>query len=162
MKNFKTELNWAIIYTLASLIWMAIERLVGLHDVHIDKHMIYTNIFMLPAILIYLMAVLDKRKKDLEGKMTYRAAFTSGIRLTVFVAILSPVSQVITHSIISPMFFQNIVADVVSRGVMTLESAEQYFSIKNYMIQGVAGSAIMGVLTSAVVAIIARNVKTES
>ena len=38
---------------------------------HIDKHVVYTNFYALPAILVYVFALLDKRKNFYNGKMTY-------------------------------------------------------------------------------------------
>lgn len=161
MKNIKTEINWAVIYTLVTLIWIALERIVGLHSTHIDKHLLYTNIFMLPAILVYLLALRDKRKRDFNGNISFKQAFASGLRLTLVIAILSPVAQVISNSIISPQFFPNMITHVVQKGSMQFEDAVQYFSIKNYVIQGIFGSGVMGILTSAVCALLVRNVKGE-
>jgi hypothetical protein len=159
MKNIKTEINWAVIYTLVGLIWIAIERIVGLHSTHIDKHLFYTNIFMLPAILVYILALRDKRKRDFGGHITFKQAFASGLRLTLIIAILSPVGQVISNSIISPQFFPNMISYVVQRGSMNFEDAVQYFSLKNYVIQAIFGSGVVGILTSALGALLVRNTK---
>ena len=72
MNKYKVEIKWAIIFFVVSLLWMVFERAVGLHDEHIDKHMIYTNFFAIPAILVFVMALLDKRKTSYGGKMTYK------------------------------------------------------------------------------------------
>jgi hypothetical protein len=162
MKNIKTEINWAVIYTLVTLIWIALERIVGLHSTHIDKHLLYTNIFMLPAILVYLLALRDKRKRDFNGKISFKQAFASGLRLTLIIALLSPVAQVMSNSIISPQFFPNMISYVVEQGSMKFEDAVQYFSLKNYVIQAIFGSGVVGILTSALGALLVRNVKEEA
>ena len=53
MKNIKIEIKWAIIFAVMGLVWMFIEKLVGLHNEHIDKHAIYTN-FIADKNLLYL------------------------------------------------------------------------------------------------------------
>jgi hypothetical protein len=44
------------------LLWMGVERLIGLHDEHIASHAIYTNFFAIFAIAIYVFALRDKKK----------------------------------------------------------------------------------------------------
>jgi len=89
-----------------TLIWMLLEKLAGLHDEHIDKHPIYTNFIAIPAIAIYVFSLLDKRKKFYKGAMTYKQGFISGLVITAIVTVLSPLSQYITPTIITPEYDQ--------------------------------------------------------
>ena len=61
MTNFKIEIKWALIFAAMTLGWMLMERLVGLHSTHIDKHLLYSNLIAIPAITVYVFALLDKR-----------------------------------------------------------------------------------------------------
>ena len=70
MSKYKIELKWGIIFTLMMLVWMVLEKIAGLHDEHIDKHAIYTNFVAIPAIIVYVLALLDKRKGYYNGTMT--------------------------------------------------------------------------------------------
>lgn len=157
MNKYKVEIKWAIIFFVVSLLWMVFERAVGLHDEHIDKHMIYTNFFAIPAILVFVMALLDKRKTSYGGKMTYKQGLMAGLIITAIVTILSPVSQYITSEWITPDYFKNVTNYSVETGFMTREAAMDYFNLKNYIIQSVIGAAAMGVVTSAIVAIFTRR-----
>ena len=40
MKNYSIEIKWALIYSIIALLWMFIEKIVGLHDIHIDKQLL--------------------------------------------------------------------------------------------------------------------------
>jgi len=71
MKKNKIEIKWAITFVVMILIWMFLEKMAGLQDEHIDKHSIYTNFIAIPAIAIYVFALLDKRKNFFKGAMTY-------------------------------------------------------------------------------------------
>ncbi|MCR9017024.1 DUF4199 domain-containing protein [Aquiflexum gelatinilyticum] len=153
MKNIKIEIKWAIIFAIMSLLWMLLEKAVGLHDAHIDKHVIYTNFIAIPAIAVYVFGLMDKRKNFYHGKMTYLQGFISGLIITVFVTVLSPLTQYITSTFITPDYFQNAIAYGVSSGKTTQEAAEAYFNLESYIIQGLIGAPIMGLVTTAIVSI---------
>ncbi len=38
MRKFKIEIKWAFIFIAMTLAWMALEKLVGLHDKHIKSN----------------------------------------------------------------------------------------------------------------------------
>lgn len=159
MKKYSIELKWALAFAGMSLVWMALERMVGLHDTHIDKHAVYTNLIAIPAISIYVLALLDKRKNYYGGKMTYMEGFVSGMVVTLIVTIISPLTQLITSSIITPYYFENAIQYAVSNDKSTLAAAEDYFNLKSYIIQGLMGAPIMGLITTAVVAFFTKNAK---
>ena len=157
MKNVKTEIKWALIFAGTTLAWMLLERLSGLHSTHIDKHMIYTNFFAVAAIAVYVFALLDKRKTDYNGSMSYKDGLVSGLIITAIVTILSPLTQLIISTVIAPDYFANIIEYSVSEGMMTREAAEDYFNLKNYIYQSLIAAPVMGVLTTAVVAFFTRK-----
>ena len=57
MKKYTVEIKWALIFVVFALVWMVFEKWMGWHGEHIDKHATYTNIFAIPAIVIYVLAV---------------------------------------------------------------------------------------------------------
>ncbi len=157
MSKFKTEIKWGVIFVVMSLGWMLLERLTGLHDEHIDKHFIYTNFIAIPAIAVYVFGLLDKRENDYNGVMNYSEGFLSGLLITLVVTLFVPVTQYITLNIITPDFFPNMIEYVTRNDIMTREAAENNFNAQIYMMQGLIGALLMGVLTSAVVAIFTRK-----
>jgi hypothetical protein len=66
-------------------------------------------------------------------------------------------AQYLTHTIISPEYFANVIEYAVDSGNMTREEAEGYFSLNNYMMQSTIGGLIMGIVTSAVVAFFVKK-----
>ncbi len=158
MRKYKIEIKWAFIFMAAMLLWMVIERAVGLHNEHIDKHQYLTNLFAIPAIVVYVLALLEKRKKFYNGTMTYMQGFASGLIITLIVALFSPFLQWIISTIITPDYFNNVIAHSVETGFFkTQKEAEDYFNLSNYMVQSVVGALIMGVVTTAIVAIFTRR-----
>jgi|TARA_R110002049_G_C8833971_1_gene535734 hypothetical protein len=152
MKEYSLEIKWGLIFSIMMLLWMFIERSVGLHDDLIAHHATYTNLIAIPAIAIYVFALLEKRRGYYQGKMTYWQGFKTGLLITLAVTILTPLTQWITLSFITPQYFENVIAYAVENDKMTLQEANDYFNFKSYMIQSVLGAPIMGVVTSGVVA----------
>lgn len=158
MEKIKIELKWAILFIGMTLLWMVLEKLVGLHSTHIDKHMYLTNLFAIPAILIYVLALKDKKKHYYNGQMSFKEGFFTGLIITIAVTLLAPLTQWVISTIITPEYFPNVIAHSVETGYhSSLEEAEAYFNLKNYMIQGTVGTFIMGVITSAIVAFFLRT-----
>jgi len=157
MKRFGIEIKWGIIFTIVMLFWMWMEKLLGWHDEHIDKHRFYTLLFAVPAILIYVLALLDKRKNHFKGKMSWVQGFITGLGITIVVAILSPLTQYIISEIITPNYFENAIAHAVENEKMDLVFAKEYFSLKNYIWQSLMSAVGMGVFTSAIVALFVKK-----
>ena len=157
MKKLSIEIKWGVIFAVFTLLWMAMERVLGWHDTHIDKHAVYTNLFAISAIILTVLTLLDKRKNYFNGKMSWKQGFLTGIGLTFVIALLSPLSMWITNSLITPHYIENVIAHSVETGKLTQEAAEKYFSMGSYILQSVIGAIVMGVVTSAVVAFFTKK-----
>lgn len=160
MKSFKIELKWALLFAVTLLIWMSGEKALGYHDERIDQHMIITNFFFIPAIALYVLALLDKRKRYYEGKMTYKQGFLTGLIMTGIFTLFVPLTQVITSLVITPDYFDNVIDYTVRNEMLTLEEAKDQFNLTSYIIQGMVSFPIIGTITSAIVSIFVKvNIK---
>ncbi len=159
MKNYKIEIKWGLIFVAMLLVWMVLEKVTGLHGEYIDKHYIYTNFIAFPAIAIYYFALQDKRKNFYNGIMSYKQGFISGVVITIIVTLFVPLTQYIISEIISPEYFQNVIAYTVSEGLQSQAEAENYFNMQSYIMQGLIGTPVMGIITTALVAIFTRKGK---
>ena len=157
MQKYKIEIKWALIFVAVSLVWMGLERAAGLHSVHIDKHAIYTNLFALPAIGVYVLALLDKRQNYYQGSMNYKQGFMTGLWITVIITVLTPLTQYLIAALISPEYFTNAIAYAVMEEKMTQAAAENYFSLRSYIIQGLIGAPVMGLVTTAILALFTKR-----
>ncbi|GAB4209319.1 MAG: hypothetical protein Fur0023_21520 [Bacteroidia bacterium] len=161
MKNIKIEIKWAIIFSVIGLLWMVLEKLCGLHGKYIDYHLYLTNLFAIPAIIVMVMALKDKKKSFYSGQMNYKQGLISGIILSVIIALLSPLTQWITSFVITPEYFPNVIKRSVEIGYFkTTAEAEANFNYQNYAIQGAIGSLVMGIVTTAIAMIFIRTKKT--
>lgn len=157
MDRYRTEIKWAVIFTLMMLGWLLLERLAGLHDAYLAHHPTYTNLVAIPAVVIYVLALRDKRESFYGGEMTYRQGFVSGAIITGIVALLSPLAQWITHSLITPDYFPNVIRYSVEQGYLTQAEAEANFNLGSYILQAFIGSLVMGLMTTAIVAFFVRS-----
>lgn len=156
MDKYRHEIKWGFIFIVMMLLWMVMERALGLHDEHIDKHAIYTNFIAIPAIAIYLLAMFEKRKQ-LGGFMTFKEGLISGLIITAVVTLFVPLIQWITSTVITPDYFTNAIAYAVESGASTQADAEAFFNLKNYLIKATIGAPIMGLITTLITALIARR-----
>ncbi len=161
MKNFSIEIKWGVIFIISGLLWVWIEKLFGLHDVYVAQHPLYTNLFGIIAVTIFILALLEKRRKFYDGFMSWKEGFTSGIIMTIVITLLSPLSQWITYEFISPEFFDNIIEHSYQTTPMSREEAESYFSLRSYIVQAVFGALTMGVVTAAIVAWFVKSERKE-
>lgn len=159
MKNFSTEIKWAFIFIITTLLWAVLEKTLGFYSDKIEMHMFFGLLFAPIAILIYVLALKEKRKQHFEGKATWKELFISGLILTIGIAILTPLSQWIHHTHLAPEFFPNMITLTVDNGRMTPENAAIYFNLNSYIMQTVIFAISVGVVTSAVVALFIRTKK---
>lgn len=157
MKKIRIEIKWAIIFAIVGLLWMVMEKALGWHDEHIAKHATYTMFFILPAIILVVLALREKREVDYGGRMTYMQGFKAGFIMTIIIVLLSPLTQWITSMYITPDYFNNVIEYSVESGKLSMEEAQEYFNFKSYMIQSAIGGLVMGTLTSAIVAIFMKK-----
>ncbi|MBS4060745.1 MAG: DUF4199 domain-containing protein [Bacteroidetes bacterium] len=158
MKNIKIEFKWAIIFSIMGLLWMVLEKLSGLHSTHIDYHLYLTNLFAIPAILVMVLALKNKKRSFYNGQMTYQQGLVSGVILSLIIALLSPLTQWITSYVITPEYFPNVIKRSVELGYYTTtEEARANFNFKNYAIQGAIGALVMGFVTTAIAMIFIRS-----
>ncbi|WP_310993823.1 DUF4199 domain-containing protein [Aequorivita marina] len=157
MKKIYIEIKWAVIFTITLLCWMLLEKTLGWHEENIADHEWLTLFFAPFAILIYLLALREKRRRVYDRKMTWLQGFISGVILTIFIVLLSPLAQYITHNYITPEYFNNVREYSITNDLMTRTKANEYFNIKNYMWQAAFGALCFGVVTAAITAIFVRK-----
>ncbi|MCH5600461.1 DUF4199 domain-containing protein [Niabella ginsengisoli] len=94
--------------------------------------------------------------------MTYKQGLISGVILSVIIALISPLTQWITSYVITTEYFPNVIKRSVELGYYkTTVEAQADFNYKNYAIQGMLWSLIMGIVTVVIAMIFIRTRKQE-
>lgn len=163
MKKFSIEIKWTFRFILLVLAWAIGEKYIGLHDQHIDKYIVYTNLFALPAFLFFFLALKEKKKYIYNNQMTWTQGFVSGIVLSFFIALLLPFAQLVIYKSITPHFFETAIAYKTESPLlkyhMTMEAAKSYFNLKSFIIDSIFTELSMGTIAGALVSLILRNKK---
>lgn len=152
MKNFGIEIKWAINYSIAFMLWMIFEKIIGWHDATIGKQMIYTNLFGFVALGIYFFAFRDKKKNFYNNIMSFRNGFMFGVYLSGLIAFFAVFTQFITYNFITPTYFEKLITEVVKNKKQTLEQAQAFFNYKSYLFQSIFGILSIGIVTGAIIA----------
>lgn len=153
MKKYRIEIKWAIIHAVIVLLWTAVERLSGLHDQYLEVQQNIAILLLIPTILVYVLAMLDKRKNVYEGSMSYVQGFLCGLGLTVGILALTPFVQFIASYIISPYYFDNLIAYSVSTGNASQEQAASRFTYPSFVFTNLVFQMITGVVFAAFIAL---------
>ncbi|MGO3181781.1 MAG: DUF4199 domain-containing protein [Aequorivita sp.] len=157
MKKIYIELKWAVIFTIAILCWMLLEKTMGWHEEQIVDRYWFTLFFVPFALLLYLSAMREKRRRVYDRKMTWLQGFISGVILTIFIALLSPLAQYISHNYITTEYFNTVAEHSVTNDLMTKTLANDLLNINNYILQSFFGALGLGIPTAAIVAFFVRK-----
>lgn len=106
---------------------------------------------------MYFLALKNKKQSFFNGLMNWKQGFISGMVLSVFIAILSPLAQYVISTYITPEYFNNVIEYAVESKKMTLKNAQGYFNLNSYMLQSAFGALAMGLVTSAAVAFFVKS-----
>ena len=151
MKKRTIEIKWAFIFTIMTLLWMLGEKLGGLYGNNIAQHDSVTNFIIIPSAVIYLLALMEKKKKDFNGRMTYGQILVSGMVMTLIITLLSPLAQYITTTFIAPEYFGNAIKYAVAAKQASLAEAQDYFTLETYLYQGLFWGPIIGFLLTGLI-----------
>lgn len=156
-KKFKTEIKWAFIFIGTLIVWMVLEKLFGLHDKNIAYHPMVSFAFMIPAIVVFVLALKEKKKVDYSGHSTFLQIFKSGMIISIVIAIFTPLTQYLISFVISPEYFENAITYSVESGNVSLEEAQDYFNYENYVKEGAIWALLSGAITTAIIGIFLRS-----
>jgi len=151
MKKFAIEIKWGIRYFFAFLVWVYVEKMSGYYNEKINDYFLYSMLFTFIAIFIYVMSINDKKKNYFHNNMDWKQGSVTGIFMTIVIAILMPLCQIIIHKGMAPEFFPNMIENSVSKGTK-MEDAKAYFNLSSYIFQSVFSVLSFGVVISAIVA----------
>lgn len=163
MTKFSILAKWAIRFTFLAIFWSYLEKLLGYHDTKIQSQFSFGLIFGIVYITVYYLTLNEVFIKVYNQKINYKSAFKNLAALTLFIAFLSPLPHLVTHSYISPDFFSKAIEYKTQIDSKNLEFAKTYFTLKSFVLNGIQVSFSIGIILAAVIPLFFINrVKKEN
>lgn len=156
MEKFKIEFKWASIFTAINLVWIYIEKYLGLHDEHIDYHSIVGLVMLFPLGFVIYMSLKQKKRDYYKGEMTWQKAFVSGALLSLLIAGLSPGPIYVMSEFVSPDFFEIALSKGIAKGIPE-EFANQLYNLDAYIKSAIFFYLAFSIMISAVVGLVIKN-----
>lgn len=162
MKKFAIEIKWALIFILLFLAWMTLEKEMGYHDINIKWQPVFNLLFIFPTFILYVLALLEKKKKYYQDQMSWKQGMITAIIISFIIVFLSPITQFIIHEIISPDFLNNTINYTVSQKKLTLTQAKEYTTLTSSIWKNISDGLSFGVVIGAIVAYLIQSKTIES
>lgn len=157
MKKIYIELKWAVIFSITLLCWILFELTMGWDKEGLADLWWLTLLFVPFAILMYLLALREKRRRVYDRKMTWMQGFISGIIISVFVALLSPLTEYVAYNFFTQDNFNTLAETSVTNDLMARSKLNNLLNINNYRWQSAFGLFGFGVLNSVIAAFFVRK-----
>ncbi|MBQ0116348.1 MAG: DUF4199 domain-containing protein [Flavobacterium sp.] len=141
--------KWAIRFTFAGVFWSYLENFLGYHNENIQNYFTFSMLFGLIYFIFYYLMLNDINKSFYDSKISYKSAFISSSIFTLVITFLSPLPQLIMHNYIAPDFFANGIALSALKAPEKQELAKTFYTLSNFIMQGILNSFSLGILFSA-------------
>lgn len=110
-----SALKWGVVIGVLSLLWHVLEKFTGFDSDFIEYHTKAGIFFLVPFVMIYVLALLQKRNEN-GGTLTYM----DGLKHALYIAILSipfvMLATFIKIKMISPDFQTNMIDFLITTG----------------------------------------------
>ena len=134
----------------------------GYHDINIKWQPVFNLLYIFPTFILYLLALLEKKKKYYQDQMSWKQGMISAIIISFIIVFFSPITQFIIHEIISPDFLKNTINYTVSQKKLTLTEAKEYTTLTSSIWKNISDGLSFGVVIGAIVAYLIQSKPIES
>ena len=122
----KNEFKWAVIMSLVLLVWLTVLKFLGLQEPEqIGLFVIVVNVYYVLLFGLYILAIRERRSRQ-RGYISRRDGFLTGLLITLFLVVLSPLNMAIFYYLINPGFFKVMIEFNVSNGVAAQVAEADY------------------------------------
>jgi len=150
MEKFKIEFKWASIFTAINIIWVYLEKYLGLHDENSFIHPIVSYLVIIPISVCIIFSLRQKRDDYFSGNISWQKAFLSGALFSLLIAGLSPGTIYLMTQFISPDFFENAIRTSLEKGSKE-NFVNEIFNLNAYIKSTMMLYLSFGVMISALV-----------
>jgi hypothetical protein len=156
----KNEFKWAAIMSVVLLVWLTALKFLGFQETDkIHVHVILVNAYYLILFVLYIFAI-NERKRKYRGFISRRDAFLTGLLVTLFLVVLSPLNMSVFYYLINPNFFQVMIDFNVENGV-NQQVAESDYNLFNYIFSSMLMNLVVGGVFSAIGALLLQKIPNK-
>lgn len=162
----RTAYKWGLIIGVLGFVWLVGEYLFGLHDKYIKMQPIITNFELIIPLVCISLGLLEVKKKDFSGSVSFSEAFKEGLLMSVIAAGIAVLGVFIYFKAINPGWTDFMIATSKQTAKATGENitkaadfAKIYYSLNSYIVQTFIGTLGFGAMIALVVSLVIRNKK---
>lgn len=153
----KSEFKWAALMSALLLLWLTTLKFLGLQEPErIEVFVLVVNAYYLLLFGMYILAIRERKNKQ-RGYISRRDAFLTGLLITLFLVVLSPLNMAIFYYLINPNFFRAMIEFNVANG-MTEQVAQNDYNLSNYIFTSMLMNFIAGGVFSAIGALLLQKI----
>lgn len=152
----KLELRYGVLMGTGYLAWLCIEYGLGFHREGIPYLPIMEILYLVPIGFIIYLAQREKRK-TLDGKITTKEAFITGLFSTLIGAIITPLSLGFFIAIINPKFLQAQADFYIRIGSATPQNVTEIVSLRAMILNNVGLYFFAGTFMSGISALMLKK-----
>lgn len=162
LRKLRIEIKWVIIYHLLGLLWVYFEHAMELDQYNVELHILFTNLYIIPSIIIFCLAFMDKRNNYYMHHMSFKEVIFFGLSMTAMITLLTPITQSINSLFITPEFFDRAIDHFVAENEMTSTQAKAYFTLNNYIKVSMQGAFKLFLILTTLITIISYYIDRPS
>lgn len=130
MEKYKVEIKWSLIFAVVYFLWLFLEKYLGYHSEKALHEQIFNLLFVPIFILIYFLALKEKKKEILNNEMSWKDGFGCGLILTLLISITSTFVVFVFFTYVSPDFFETAISMSKKKEIAQINYNLQVF-VKN-------------------------------
>jgi len=152
--QYRIEMKWGVIFSVISLVWALIGKAFAFDSDRIEYNQVFNSLILIPAVVVYYLAAIDKRNNFYSGNISFKKSFISGMVVTLFITLLGIVTTAIATMLISPQLFDNLITYTTANNLMTRQEAINQFNLTTYIVTGILAGPATGLVFSTLVSLI--------
>jgi hypothetical protein len=161
LKKFEIEFKWALYFTAFNMLWLSLEKYLGWHDELIQFHIFYSLLIVFPQIILFYLALREKKLKYYEGNINWQQVFLSGGILSIIIAGLSPATIYYMNTFLSPDFI-DLAVERYTMGGGKAVSAREFHSLEAYIKNAILFNVSIGIVISGILGIFMKTKSSDA
>ena len=151
----KTEIKWALVLGIMTLLWFVLEQMTGFNDDFIEFHKTAGLLYLIPFALIYFLGLTQVKNLDNGGSLSLMEGVKSSAMIALYALPLIIIAAYIKIKFISPGFLENMSAWQITSGADE-NMVKRTFSTSGFLISSALYS-LSGIVIGAIISFLIKT-----